>query len=60
MERVRAEGVGRIAGGLWRLTVINVDQLAPLGVWEAGDCGGAAPLGTSVTSSQKTPAAELM
>lgn len=32
MERVMAEGVGRIPGGLWRLTVINVDQLSPLGV----------------------------
>lgn len=32
MERVTAEGVGRIPGGLWRLTVINVDQLALLGV----------------------------
>lgn len=55
MERVMAEGVGRIPGGLWRLTVINVDQLALLGVQPSGPVRilwcSAALLGTTVTHS---------
>lgn len=53
MERVTTEGVGRKPGGWWRITLINVDQLDPLGVssTETARRSSAALLGTTVTHS---------